>query len=184
MRRRARKPLVPGWGKARNVPGWFSEEEARLLSTLCTGLWCEIGSYLGRSTIVLAATGHEGYSIDTHKGSPEMKRKDSWEEFEWNMAPYENVITVRAKFQSRHTVNLVKDELMLLHLDADHSYELTKLAFELYSPKVLRGGHVCFHDAAGGAWPGVEQVVGELDPSEWKRVALVGQLAAFQRLSE
>jgi hypothetical protein len=142
--------------------------QTRLLAELCTGLWCEIGSQ-GRSTIVLAATGHDGYSIDTHKS------KD-WETFEKKMAPYENVITVRAKFQSLHTVNLVKDELMLLHLDLDHSYETTKLAFELYSPKVLRGGHVCFHDA--------EKFVGELDPTVWKRVASAGQLVAFQRLSE
>jgi len=43
----------------------------------------------------------------------------------------------------------------LLFIDAEHSYEASKLDFDLWSPHVVRGGLVCLHDI--GHWRGVTE---------------------------
>ncbi len=176
----------PGWEKAERIEGWFLKNEAELLNSLCTGLWCEIGCYKGRSTTILAETGYDGYAIDTWEGTdlprdPTQGKKKVYETFLRNLDEYENVIIVRQDFREVPET-LVPPELHLLHLDADHSYEMTKLAFEMFSPKVIPGGHVAFHDAKGGGWPGVEKFISELDGNHWRFVDVVGMLAAYKRL--
>jgi len=184
--RRKERQLPAGWHRAVNIQGWFGLHEARLLSRLCTGPWCEIGCHKGRSTTVLAETGHDGYAIDTWQGTSDKNDPTYgarvYVEFMGKVDRYENVIIVKSNFRNPRTVHLVPDNLHLLHLDADHSYEATKLAFELYAEKLIPGGHVCFHDAKGGGWPGVEQFVAELPSDEWEHVDTVGSLAAFKAL--
>ena len=172
------------WRKAERIHGFFLKNEAELLSQLCTGLWCEVGCYKGRSTTVLAETGHEGYAIDTWKGTPDPRDPTfngrEYTTFLRNIDEYENVIIVQQDFR-KVSDHLIPPDLHLLHLDADHSYEMTRAAFEKFSPKVVVGGHVAFHDAKGDGWPGVEKFVAELS-DEWARVGHAGSLVAFQRL--
>jgi hypothetical protein len=69
-----------------------------------------------------------------------------------------------------------------LFLDGEHSYDATSKAWNMYSPKVRRGGVVAFHDAAGGAWPDVERFVAEVRTKQnWFDLGTVGRVTAFQR---
>lgn len=47
-------------------------------------------------------------------------------------------------------------------LDADHSYEGTRIAIEAWGPKIMAGGVLCGHDYNPGTYPGVVQAVDEL----------------------
>lgn len=169
------------WAKADRIPGWFKRDEADLLLRLTDGPWCEVGCWQGRSTLILAETGEPGYAVDWFCGSPEHDPDtDTLDEFLENIGPYENVTVLSERFED--AAHIVPDGLRMLHLDADHSYDATRLAFDLYSPKVDVGGHVQFHDALGGGWPEVERFVNELDPAVWLRVGEANLSAAFKRL--
>ena len=171
---------VEVWEKAEKIQGWFFREEAALLWRLVDGPWCEIGCWKGRSTTVLAETRRVGYAIDHFKGSPEHPEgTNTLREFMDNIAPYENVAVLAMPFE--RAARLVPDTLSLLFLDADHSYEETKRAFDLYAPKVRQGGHVAFHDAKGDGWPETERFVAELDPEVWEPAGVADLTRAFRR---
>ena len=169
------------WDVADRVQGWLTRDEAEFLHDLCDGPWCEVGCWKGRSTLVLAQTGYPGLAIDHFKGSPEHPEgTDTRAEFDENLAGYENVGVLPYPF--RGAAAMVPDDLALVFLDADHGYEQTRLAWQLYAPKVKRGGHVAVHDAAGGHWPEVERFVGELRANQaWRELPAVHHTVAFQR---
>jgi hypothetical protein len=168
------------WTKVEQIHGWLWREEADTLDDLNSGEWCEVGCWQGRSTRVLAEK-NPGWAVDWFQGSPEHEAgTDTYEEFMRNVGWHPNVTVVRSRFENAadHV-----GRVDLLHLDADHSYDATKLAFDLYSPKVRIGGHVVFHDARGGGWPSVERFVAELKRRPgWAHVVNVGRAAAFQRV--
>lgn len=60
----------------------------------------------------------------------------------------------------------VNFKIGLLFLDASHEYLDVRRNFEFWSPKVMTGGYIVFHDAAD-CWPGVKRVVSELP--KWYR---------------
>jgi cephalosporin hydroxylase len=85
-------------------------------------------------------------------------------------------------YKYRGASAMVPDDLSLVFLDADHSYEATREAFLLYAPKVEQGGHVAFHDAKGDGWPGVEEFVAELRSNQaWRELPAVELTVAFQK---
>jgi hypothetical protein len=51
------------------------------------------------------------------------------------------------------------EPIELIFIDGAHDYELVKLDFELWFPKVIYGGIMAFHDTTG--WPGPRKVVKE-----------------------
>ena len=72
--------------------------------------------------------------------------------------------------------------IRLLFIDGDHSYEASKLDFETWSPFVVKGGLIGFHDIGG--WPGVTEFYEELlaSTSEYKQIAAVMGLNVIQKL--
>ena len=169
------------WGQAERIEGWLGKQEAAFLFSLVDGPWCEVGCYKGRSTVVLAQTKHPGWAVDHFKGSPEMPDgTDTFDEFMANIGPYTNVTVM--PYKMRGAAALIPDDLRFVFLDADHSYEETFQAFQLYAPKVESGGHVAFHDAKGGGWPGVEEFVQELRGNRgWRELPAVEMTVAFQK---
>jgi hypothetical protein len=171
------------WGQAERIQGWLGKGEAAFLFSLANGPWCEVGCWKGRSTVVLAQTHHEGYAVDSFKGSsaPDPTAGGgTYDEFMANIGPYTNVTVL--PYKMRGAAAMVPDDLSLVFLDADHSYEETFQAFQLYAPKVEQGGHVAFHDAKGGGWPGVEEFVQELRSNQaWRELPAVEMTVAFQK---
>ena len=153
------------------------------------GAIVEIGSFKGKSTCWLAkgskkASREKVFAVDTFAGSPEHQQGEDWEDhdiiargstleaFRRNIAALDvadYVEIVEAK--SADAAAKWNRPIRLLFIDADHSYEASKLDFNLWSPQVVRGGLICMHDV--GHWPGVtEFYVNEVKPNPMYREVL------------
>lgn len=158
---------------ADEIGGWLTDREGELLYNLAKncigkGVIVEIGSWKGKSTICLAKGSKAGnkvkiYAIDPHTGSSEHKKRYSrvWtlEEFKKNIknAKVHDIITSIVKTSEEAAKNFVKP-VELIFIDGAHEYELVKLDFELWFPKLINGGIMAFHDTG---WPGPKKVVEE-----------------------
>lgn len=69
--------------------------------------------------------------------------------------------------------------LNFVFIDADHHYETCKADFELWSPMVVKGGIVAFHDVDMET---VDRVIREIDTSKWEQVEHVARIKAFKKL--
>ena len=178
------------WAEVDAIDGWLFRDEAEQLYRLCDGPWIEIGSWKGKSTIVLAQR-HEGWAVDWFQGSPEHPDgTDTFRDFLENTYRYgDKIHVVAGRFED--VVDKTPDEVQLIFFDAAHEYEPTKQAFDLYAHKVRSGGYIIFHDAwdeggnmeSTGPWPGVNQFVKELmeDPN-WEYYETAVRNAAFKRV--
>ena len=157
------------------IDGWLSDSEAKYLYSLASrgpsqGAIVEIGSWKGKSTIVLAsgssARGREKvYAVDHHKGSAEhegMGYKDinTEGEFRKNIktAAVENHV-IPLVMTSIDAVRNWQGPIRLLWIDGDHDYEAVKSDFLLWEPHVVPGGVIAFHDTY--SWEGPRRVVEE-----------------------
>lgn len=157
------------------VEGYLTDKEGELLYNLaknCTGkgVIVEIGSWKGKSTIWLGKGSKRGnkvkiYSIDPHTGSSKEESKKVWtfEEFKKNIkdAEVDDIVTPLVK-TSVEAAKDFKESVELIFIDGAHEYELVKLDFELWFPKVINGGIMAFHDATTYEWLGPKKVVEEL----------------------
>ncbi len=115
----------------------------------------EIGSYHGASSCCLAAgiASVNGvlYCIDTWNNDAVTDfSEDVFPVWETNTKVFsEHIKPIRG--YSQNVAPLIPDELGLLFIDGDHSYEGVKNDLELYLPKLKSGGvlimHDCSHDA-------------------------------------
>lgn len=188
-----RDPLTDDeWAAADAIEGWLFRSEADLLNRLNMGTWCEAGSWKGRSTFVLSLR-NRGYAIDWFNGisDPEydLQGVNTYAEFRQNIEPHAGRVKVLPlTFQA--AAQFVTEPLRLLFLDGEHSYAMTRAAFELYSPKVALGGHVVFHDAWGEngetdrtPLPQVTRYVKELiQHPDWYNVENVARCAVFRSI--
>lgn len=124
----------------------------------------EIGSYLGGSStfLALAAKRKQGmlYCVDTWKneGMSEGQR-DTFDEFLKNIEPLRDYIRI-LRGNSVDVANTFNENIDLLFIDGDHSYEAVKADMEYWLPKVKNHGIVIFHDI--GWAEGVIRVVNEI----------------------
>jgi MMP 1-O-methyltransferase len=161
--------LAHSWEETRKIPGHLSEVEARFLgllasSTPAEGAILEIGSFKGRSTVMLAKiASHYGLgpvvAVDPHNspillGIPSDPDTSSYETFmnslrtagvSSHVEPYRAYSADVASSWSR--------PLRLLWIDGDHTYEGTKKDLDGFLPHLAAGGVVAFHDALN-AFPG------------------------------
>jgi MMP 1-O-methyltransferase len=166
-----------------SIEGWLHPVEGYLLHMLAAegpgvGEIVEIGSYLGRSTAFLASGSNSARrekvtAVDHFRGSPEQQPGQSHEskvlQDEGTTLPRflsnlqrlklaDQVTPVQAS--SQDAARTWTKPIRLLFIDGDHAYEASRRDFELWSPFVVPGGVVCFHDI--GSWPGVTQFYHEL----------------------
>ncbi len=156
------------------VNGWLTYREGKLLYNLaknCSGkgVIVEIGSWKGKSTIWLAKGSKAGnnvsiYAIDPHLGSTEHKEWYgnvlTFEEFKKNIkdAKVDDIVIPIVK-KSEEAANYFDKPVELIFIDGAHEYELVKLDFESWFPKVIDRGTMAFHDSVGYHWSGPRQVV-------------------------
>lgn len=143
---------------ANGIEGWLSENERDILfntvlSLKDLGSVVEIGSWCGRSLLVLAAAAikrgfkNKIYSIDpflTSKDEPNGK----FEEFIHNLkinGVYDLVCHIKEKSQIAGAK--FNDNIEFIFIDGLHKYEAVKRDFELFYPKIVDGGYIAFHDA-------------------------------------
>lgn len=177
------------------VPGYLHSFHGFALMTVAEegpgqGAVVEIGSYMGLSTCWLAtgckrAGRGKVYAVDHFRGSPEHQVGEVCED-----ARIAAVGTTLHAFKEHLAAQQLEDwvepvvassaeaaaqwdgkPIRLLFIDADHSYEVSKLDFDCWSPFVEPGGLIAFHDI--GTWPGVTQFYTELltgRPEEFEQV--------------
>ena len=118
----------------------------------------EIGSWKGKSTIWLAYGSKQGknvriYAIDPHTGSSSHREKYgsiwTFDEFQKNIrdAGVDDIITSLVK-TSEEAARSHTQPVELIFIDGAHTYELVKMDFDLWFPKVIEGGIMAFHDTA------------------------------------
>jgi predicted O-methyltransferase YrrM len=138
------------------------------LSKQKSGIFVEIGSYLGVSACFIARAisekndGSKLYCIDTWKNDAMSEgKKDTYDAFLRNTKEYRDfIVPIRGK--SEAVIGDVEKKIKaidFLFIDSDHSYEGCKKDWELYSPFLGKGSYVIFHDI--GWAEGVRQVVKE-----------------------
>jgi predicted O-methyltransferase YrrM len=151
------------WQATKGVPGFLRENEARLLGAMAVciparGAIVEIGSFKGRSTVMLAkVAAHYGLgpvvSIDPHThnltdGADSSAQPSTYEDFESTLRKagvIEQVEIHRAL--SSDVSRTWKRDIRFLWIDGDHTYEGAKSDFDGFSPFVSPGGVVALHDA-------------------------------------
>lgn len=148
---------------SRGVPGFLGDNEARFLALLaaCTpadGLIVEIGSFKGKSTVLLGSVAAQCglgriVAIDPHTspsptdpGLP--PGTSSFEEFSAALgsAKLEGQVEVHRTF-SREVAKGWDRPIRLLWIDGEHTYKGAKEDFDMFSPFLASGGVVALHDA-------------------------------------
>lgn len=167
------------------VEGFLSDDEAVYLMRLAArgggrGAIVEIGSYHGKSTVLLAhaarAAGREPVvAIDPHLGGA--------------VDPFHD--TLARGGVTGHVTPLVatsdaaaetwRDPIRLLWIDGSHTYDQVRRDFNTWTPFLVDGGIVAFHDTY--EYEGVRRVIDEevTPSSDLVLVGLVDTIAAFRR---
>jgi predicted O-methyltransferase YrrM len=188
----------------RAVDGWLDENEANLLITTVAealersgqnpaAALVEVGSYCGRSTVVLGSTmkalgPHSArlYAIDPHDGDVStleggvMRTSPTLELFRRNIAGA-NIEDVVVPLVSRATDVPWKRPIAFLFLDGLHDFASVSADLAHFEPFVCRGGFVAFHDYAY-YFSGVVRVVdGLLASGAYSRAHQIGSLVVLEK---
>jgi predicted O-methyltransferase YrrM len=149
---------------AKKIPGWLSQKEGQLLYTLAKsckkhGVIVEIGSFKGRSTVLLALGSKAGpnvkvYAVDPHTYDMDIKtliiptpNKGTLEEFLKNMTAYGvDDIVIPVNTLSKEAFHMINNPVELVFIDGDHDYASVKLDYHLWFPRLISGGVIAFHD--------------------------------------
>ncbi|MBL7160309.1 MAG: class I SAM-dependent methyltransferase [Candidatus Aenigmarchaeota archaeon] len=146
---------------ADSIEGWLSPNEKTFLYNVaknCSGkgVIVEIGSWKGKSTVLLAKGSEAGkriavHSIDPHTGSPEHIKRygkvNTFNEFNRNIkkAGVASIVKPLRK-TSEHAHDNWKHPIELLWVDGSHEYDMVLLDFQLWEPNLVSGGVIAFHD--------------------------------------
>ena len=182
-----------------HVDGWLHDTEGELLYRLAKGrqgkgVIVEIGSWKGKSTIWLARGSQEGkkikvYAIDPHTGSAEHKESlgttSTFREFQSNIqtARVEDIVVPLVKTSEEASRNFPAP-VEFVFIDGAHEYDFVKLDFEVWSPRIIQGGIIAFHDTIG--WPGPKQVVKEfiVSSNSFRNVRFVHSIVYAQKVAK
>lgn len=158
--------LAQALAATRAVEGWMTDDQARALWARAATLGgdaqiVEIGSYRGRSAIVLAraaaGTGAGVTAIDPHagndrgpqqiEGSPDEGEADN-RAFRENLERAGVAADVRhVRRRSRDALDSVAGPVDLLYIDGAHRYRPARDDIERWGARVPVGGHMLVHDA-------------------------------------
>lgn len=187
--------------RMRPIMGWFTEPEAELLLTTAgTVLWelpptcavVEVGSYYGRSTVLLASAmldlrpGGRLIAIDPHdgvislSGRPDQKGAPTFEAFcrTLTAAGVRDAVEI---VRERSTDVVWDQPIGLLFVDGLHDYDSVRADFDHFDRWILPGGFVAFHDCSED-FPGVVRLVDEVDERpEYGWVDRAGDLVVLRK---
>jgi predicted O-methyltransferase YrrM len=197
-------PFDRAWSFAGQVMGWLTRDEAELLYRLSTaasrlGRVVELGSYCGRSSIMLAA-GLAGPSseplvcVDTFRGSAEHqpgKRHfrpetlvdgivNTYPAFTRNLQHAGLLERVAAtRLSTLEAAAHFSGAIGLLFVDADHDYEAVSADLRAWLPRIVADGWVVLHDV--GAWSGPTRAAADLLDAGFRRYAQSDTVLALRK---
>lgn len=196
---------------ADRTPGFLPDDEADALYqaglTAGPGLWLEVGTYCGRSTVHLGAAarsaGAQLVTLDHHRGSEENQPGWEWHDESlvdphtgrletlpslrrtlWD-AGLDDVVT--AVVASTQQVGAWwSSPLTLLFLDGNHTEGVAQHDYAAFAPHVLPGGllvvHDVFPDPADGGRPPWNVVCRAVDTGAFAELSVQGSLRVLRRL--
>jgi predicted O-methyltransferase YrrM len=148
--------------EANPVEGYLAPNEMRFLALLAAcptarGEVLEIGSFKGKSTVILAKAAAltenpRIYAVDPMTApsvtDPDLRgQESSFTDFQRNLAVHNvaDAIEFHRTFSFKLAENWERP-LRLLWIDGDHTYKGTKLDFDGFAPHLSDGGIVAIHD--------------------------------------
>lgn len=156
--------------------GWLTEEEATLLykyAAVCKGPILEVGSYYGRSTVLLSRLGRPVYAVDPFENFAKSDPSGNQIELEFlkNTIGLSNITLFRQRIE-----NWSIEPAGFAYLDGDHTYQGT--INQINKALLCRPTYIAAHDVndSGGGLQ-VKKACLELLGNWLERV---GRLAVFQ----
>lgn len=182
-----------------DVEGWMTPGQARRLWTCARtvpagGQIVEIGSFRGRSMIVLASAAPEGVglvAIDPHAGNDrgphefegfEEQAADDHEVFIANLegAGVRDKVRHVRKF-SHDALDDVPGEIDLLYIDGAHRFKPALDDIERWSAKVRPGGDLLIHDSFSSVGVTGAIAVSLLTSSRWRYLGRSDSMTHYRR---
>ena len=141
------------WRQAQDIPGWLSEEEARHLYAAALRVddgecVVEIGTYRGKSTVLLAHSGKPIITIDPmyvgidHDNRMDITAQDV-AQLKRTLDEFPNVTWVNCKSTE---CPLPEGEIGLLYIDGNHQFPYPLADFKHFSLKLSHSSHIAFQD--------------------------------------
>ncbi len=194
---------LPVLDRMRSIEGWLEDDEADLLTAAAVRavqelpadhVVVEVGSYCGRSTVVLASVvqalrpAARVHAIDPHEGTVGALDRgletgaSTFERFQANLAAagVDRVVESIRK----HSFEVPWEQpISLLLIDGLHDYYNVARDFWHFERWVGPGGYIAFHDYAD-YYPGVKALVRELlAAGSYRTVRRVATLIVVRKLS-
>jgi predicted O-methyltransferase YrrM len=182
-----------------DVQGWMSRAQAcrlwdRALPLQPGDRIVEIGSYHGRSAIVLATAASEGVevvAIDPHGGND--RGPLEWETgFDAGQADHEqfvaNLRDAGVLHRIRHLRKASQDatgdvpgEVQLLYIDGAHRYRPARADIERWGAKVTTGGTMLIHDSFNSVGVMHAQLMCLFPSGKFRYIGRSGSMAEYRR---
>lgn len=181
------------------VEGWLTRAQALRLFERAADLGAgarvvEIGSFRGRSTIVLAAAAADGVEIvavDPHRGADRGPREiepdptlgdADHETFVANLTRAGVADRVRhLRLTSVDACPQVEGEVDLLYVDGAHRYQPARFDISRWGGRVSGGGTMLVHDAFSSVGVTAALVTTTIFGAGWRYVGRSGSLAEYRR---
>lgn len=181
------------------VDGWMTDAQARRLwdragAVRAPGRIVEIGSFHGRSTIVLATAALDGVdvvAVDPHLGSDRgpneiaadpTRGDDDYRRFHHNLSMADVDRRVRhMRARSEDVVDDVPDDIDLLYVDGAHRFAPALDDLRAWGSKVREGGTMLVHDSWSSIGVTLALLVALVPSSGWRYRGRVGSLAEYVR---
>jgi hypothetical protein len=193
------------WDRARSaiepVPGWLTAAQARRLWDAAGSLRApaqivEIGSFRGRSTIVLALAAADGVhvvAIDPHLGGdrgpqeygdrPDVGEADH-EAFAANLRLAGVAGRVRhVRRFSQEALDDVGGEIALLYVDGAHRFVPARGDLRRWGSRVPVGGRLLVHDSFSSVGVTLALVAEVIGRAGWRYRGRSGSLAEYERVA-
>jgi len=197
---------------ADQTKGFLPADEAGALHDAAVlagpGIWLEIGTYCGKSTVYLGAAAQtvdaQLITVDHHHGSEENQPGWEWHDeslVDPSSGQLDTLPSLRRTLRLAELDSVVtpvvgdtaavgrwwSTPLVFLFLDGNHTEEIAQHDYEAFAQHIVVGGtlavHDVFPDPADGGQPPWHVVVRAVDSGIFEQVSACGSLRVLRRVS-